>query len=262
MFTYMLKTEFWTFECALYWITMPFEVQVDQYQGPLAKLLELIEARQLDVSRISLAEITFAFLEHIREIERETPPAVLADFLVIAARLVLIKSKQLLPTLVLTVEEESEAHDLEARLALYRVFAARGGAAVRQLRERFENPCLRSFGRPFTLTVSAGPIFYPSENLTVATLRTSLTMISRELAQLVAPEQTVKRLVISLEQKVSELMERCKNAARASFHALATNRPREEVIVMFIALLHLLKQRSISVEQGDVFSDIIVKRAS
>src|SRR5262245_8487868 len=94
---------------------MDYALRLQQYEGPLEKLLELIEERKLDVNEISLAEVTDDFLKYLEQLPA-VAPALLADFLTIGSRLVLIKSKSLLPELPLSAEEESDIKDLERRL--------------------------------------------------------------------------------------------------------------------------------------------------
>jgi len=70
----------------------------------------------------------------------------------------------------------------------------------------------------------------------------------------------VKRIIVSLEEKVKELLERCKETVAHSFRTFTTARTRAEVVVLFLAVLHLLKGRAIDVEQKEHFSDIIFKQ--
>src|SRR3989344_5072992 len=101
-----------------------FQVKQGLYTVPLDKLLELIEAQHLDISQISLANITADYLNYIKSLESLLSPAELSDFLVIATRLLLIKSKILIPSLELTEEEEGEIYDLELRLKIFQEFKA------------------------------------------------------------------------------------------------------------------------------------------
>jgi len=91
---------------------MNYEVKLEQFTGPLNKLLELIEARKLEITALNLAEVTEDFINYIRSLEKGADPEILADFIVVASRLILIKSKTLLPSLELTEEEEGEIKDL------------------------------------------------------------------------------------------------------------------------------------------------------
>ena len=84
---------------------MNYELKTEQFSGPIEKLWELIEEKKLEITELNLAEVTADFLNYLKTIEK-VEPKLLADFVVIASRLLLIKSKALLPNLELTVEEE------------------------------------------------------------------------------------------------------------------------------------------------------------
>src|SRR4051812_11243524 len=96
-------------------------VQVEQFEGPLDLLLQLIEQQQMDITALSLANVTEQFLNYVRTLE-EKNPINLADFLIIAAKLLVIKSKALLPNLEFGEEEEEAAYDLAEQLLTYKKF--------------------------------------------------------------------------------------------------------------------------------------------
>lgn len=97
-----------------------FNIKTEQFSGPLDLLLRLIEERNLQITDISLSNVTNEYLEYIKQAESSTNE--LADFLVIASTLILIKSKAILPTLELSSEETEEILDLKERLILYKIF--------------------------------------------------------------------------------------------------------------------------------------------
>src|SRR5579864_3115787 len=97
------------------------KIKIKQFEGPLDLLLSLIEQQQLDITQIALAQVTEQFLQYIRQLEL-VDPTVLADYLSIAAKLLVIKSKAILPTLEVEPEEEDAGIDLEAKLLLYKQF--------------------------------------------------------------------------------------------------------------------------------------------
>src|SRR5690349_179158 len=106
---------------------MQYELKTEKFSGPLEKLLELIEAREMDVSEVSMAEVTDDFLKYLEAFKKdgangaalEFDLRVLADFISIASKLIFLKSKYLLPGLALTEDEEADIKDLEHRLKMY-----------------------------------------------------------------------------------------------------------------------------------------------
>ena len=103
-------------------------MSLEKFSGPLDILLSLIEEKKMAINEISLSQVTDQFLDYLKNLENNTEretfesmeyQRILADFLVIASRLILIKSRSLLPNLVLSEEEESDIKELEERLRIY-----------------------------------------------------------------------------------------------------------------------------------------------
>lgn len=224
-----------------------YELQLDEFSGPIEKLLELIEDRQLEVVRLSLAEVTADFFKYIESLE-EVSPKVLADFIAVATKLILIKSHTLLPELKLADEEEREIADLENRLKFYREFRQSEANLRRLWRKKI------SFGRAYLANLPPG--FYLSQALGPTDLLKAMERVASELDALFPRKEQEEVKLITLEEKLSELMERLDRALESSFNNIAAGRERREVIVLFLALLHLLKEAVVRVEQEKLFSDI------
>lgn len=228
-----------------------FELNTEQFQGPLDKLLELIEARRLEVTAIALAEVTEEFIAYVNTLQR-VGPDVLADFVVVASRLVLMKSKALLPNLELTGEEEREIADLEARLALYREFRAAGAGLTDMFKE-----LPQSLTRE--LLKGAPPIFYPSSELTARMLYGAMRNACAALEMFLPKDEArVKRALVTVEEKIHELMDRFAAAASQSFKSLAEKKSRGEIVALFLAVLHLVRHHGVAVEQREQFGDMII----
>jgi len=236
-----------------------YEIHLEQYTGPLDKLLQLIEEKHLEITTINLAEVTVDFLEYLKKIGNGASPQVLADFLVIAAQLVLIKSKILLPTIDLSEEEERDIKDLELRLELYREFSAREGGAALHIRAMWEGH-KRLYVRQFFLTRDVAPVFYPAPNVSIETLHRAFAQGISFFEELKSEPNKIKAVLVSLEEKVKEIVNRFKVAAAQSFKSITENRSKSEVVVLFLAVLHLLKEERIKVAQDNHFGDILVEQ--
>jgi len=181
---------------------------------------------------------------------------------VIASRLILIKSKAILPTFELTDEEEIDIKDLEARLKIYKEFSAKGQSAAggknasALINDRW-NQKSSSYGRE--LFMNLPPVFYPSRNLTVERLAEETMKLIQELKGLIPEKQSVKKVIVTIEMKIKELLERFKEGAEHSFQTLAKDKSKLEAILLFLAILHLIRDRVAKAEQTDHFSDITVK---
>ncbi len=227
---------------------MPFEISTERFSGPLQKLLELIEERKLEITELSLAEITGEFLDYVHKMG-EAEPKVLADFVSVAARLLLIKSKSLIPNLELTTEEEESIVDLEERLKLYKELkSAEKNVAVFWKSEK------RSFSRDFAAG-SRFVIFYPPANFSKELVAKAFGGLYNIFAA--EKKEYVEHKIINFEEYVANLIGRIKGAT-FGFKELSKDKERQEIVILFLALLHLLKDNAIKIEQSGQFEEIII----
>lgn len=261
---------------------MAFELKTDQYSGPLDKLLELIEARQLEITEISLAAVTDEFLKYLEDLkqapEGQDPDLrIIADFIVVASRLVFIKSRSLLPDLTLTHEEEADIKDLATRLEFYRDFRPAmkflqqlwrvGGHELS--RQYFLNMAHWLIPRPSESApypmaqIEEGKdikFFYPARNATAASLFAAVSRMYETLQAITMETDVVKEKIVTLEEKISEVIARVQELQETSFRKLAGQKSRSEMVVTFLALLHLAREQLVFLEQASHLSDIIIKK--
>lgn len=234
---------------------MTYAVRLEQFEGPLELLLQLIEKEKLDITRVSLARVADQYLEYLQS-ESHIPLGHLAQFLSVAARLVLLKSRALLPLLVFTDEEEEGIVDLEwqlreyrryrdASMALGKLLATHTGASVRE----------RSLG------FSEG-LFFPPESLTGQDLHRAFTTVLGEIPIMEELEEKELKAVVRLEEKMTEFRTHLSERVETSFHAMTKSvEDRVELIVSFLALLQLVKERWVTVEQSEFFGTIAIRQA-
>lgn len=232
-----------------------YEVVLDVYQGPLDLLLQLIERQELDITLVSLALITDQYLAHLAHL-KELSAANLATFLVIAARLLVIKSRVLLPR----EEEEADASeeeewvdDLVDRLKEYKRFkeaAAYLGelaAAGKRLWPRFAPP--PKMEKP--------PQF---GEMRVEELAAAFAQVLEEHPPTPPVDPVVSPLVVRISDCVARILQGLRRYRRLRFSSLIKRaRSRIEVIVTFLAMLELIKQRRIAVMQEKLFGEIYVQ---
>jgi len=225
---------------------MSYEIDAGGFKGPLYKLLELIEEKKYEISEVNLAKLTGDFLEYLQVVE-DKEPRLLADFIAVATKLVLIKSKSLIPDLELTPEEEEGIRDLEERLKLYK--------ALKEAEEKFRSIWEQkriSFSKDPT-PLERTPVFIPSPEITCASLSASISAIRSSIVALKSEYEDYE--MVNFEAYVSELIERISQHA-SRFDSVVKNRNKKEVIILFLALLHLLKDNKVSVSQDSPFSEI------
>jgi segregation and condensation protein A len=228
---------------------MPFEINLNGFSGPLQKLLELIEERKLEITELSLAEITGEFLDYVAKIG-DVEPKALADFVAVAAKLLLIKSKSLIPGLELTTEEETSITDLTERLKLYKQFKA----AEKNIKILWASD-KESFSRDFASGASRPTFFYPPANFSSKLMAKAFAGLYNIFAA--TQKQFIEHKIINFEEYVANLITRIKGAT-FRFKELSKDKERQEIIILFLALLHLLKENAIKVEQGGQFEEIII----
>jgi len=226
------------------------------YKGPIEKLLELIEEQKLEVTRVSLVQVTGDFLKYIESLkvgkEGSIEPQILADFLVVASKLLLLKSKALIPALELNEEEEEEIRDLETRLKIY----AELKATQSLIKERWHD-LPQMFSREFLMLRE--PVFYPPPALRAADLEQAMRKLLNELERIMKPVKAVKVEIINLKKKIEEVIVRISEAP-IEFNKLYSGKGRDELVALFLAILHLIKERLIKVEQKGQFGEIRIAK--
>jgi segregation and condensation protein A len=229
------------------------QVKVDQFEGPLSLLLDLIEQQQLDVSTMALAKVTEQFLNHVKNLQ-EKNPINLADFLVIAAKLLVIKSKSLLPDLDLGLEEEETAFDLTAQLLLYKKYKE-AAKYLKNLDLRRKQSWIRDGEFSGLIT------FLPDQQIGLDGLAQSLRNLAAELKDIIRLPQSVMKEVVSISEKIAHIQRLISEKLETSLSSLlADAKSKTEVIVTFLALLELTKQRIVIVEQSGMFAEIIIRK--
>lgn len=231
-----------------------FTIRTDSFEGPFELILELIDRRKLSVNELSLTQITDDYITFVRGHEA-FPMEDAAQFIGVAATLLLIKSKSLIPDLELSNEEEEDVDDLKRRLKQYE--------AVREAMKELS----RVFGRK--VMVSAGerapePMFAPSRDFTIERLADALkgALDALEKAEEKLPEARVRPLV-TIEEMMDALLKRVQSAMTLSFTDFSKGSAEKvEVIVSFLALLELVKQGAVDALQHDPFADIRITNTS
>ncbi len=242
-------------------------IETEAFKGPLNKLLLLIEERKLEVTRLSLGAITSDFLLFIQKMEGSINSAILSDFLVVASKLILIKSKELIPSLELKSEEESEIKDLENRLMLYRKFSLRVnagesfGPGAAYLIKKLIAKSRKSYSRDYLKGIWVKPVFIFPKSFDFNELLEKIKRLFQLFdIKIPEPQATVKKIIITLEGKISELVNLFNSKNSDTFQTLSKNRSKGEIIVLFLAILHLVRDRRVKFEQKEKFGDIILNK--
>lgn len=230
-------------------------IKLEKFEGPLSLLLQLIEKEKMDVTQVSLANVAGQYVSYIREAKNIIPEE-MADFLVVAARLLLIKSKALLPYLY--PEEEEDIQDFEDQLKMYREFLE----ATRKLEKilgKKKFMFAREFNRKSVLNQTSS--FSPPKNIKIKDIKevfSDLLFRSRPEEKL---EEEILDRKINIEDKIIFIQNSLLNRVNMSFNKIiAGAKNKTEIVVSFLAILELMRQREIILNQDGLFTEILIEK--
>jgi segregation and condensation protein A len=229
-----------------------YTIHLPIYNGPLDLLLELIERAELDITKVSLAKVTNQYLEYIRQAQ-EIQLADLASFLIIAARLIQIKSEALLPR-----PPEREPGELDVGDALARQLIAykRYKEIANQLASR-EKAGLQTYLR-------LAPLPHSDPILDLSGI--SLTDLHRAILEALAANQGDGHLneviappKINIRDHIQMIIDSLHSAGKTTFWSIIKqSKSRIEIAVSFIAILELVKLRKVTAQQNELFGEITI----
>lgn len=228
---------------------MSLKVALPVFEGPLDLLLHLIKQNKIDIYDIPIALITKQYLEYL-ELMKELNLEIASEFLVMAATLVFIKSKMLLPKDEQLPDEEDPRQELIEQLLEYEQFKA----VADTLRQRYE-----FWSKAYIRQVKNEEEFF-LQDLSIFDLLAALQKILTKTEQKV----TVPKETIRVEDKIEEILETLKVQKRLIFTQIFESRKngkptRLEIIVTFLALLEILRLRLARAYQESLFGDIIIE---
>jgi segregation and condensation protein A len=235
-----------------------FQIKHEQFEGPIEILLELIEKRKLFVNDVSLASVTDDFISYIQT--KGMHPETVANFLAVAATLILIKARSLLPNLELTIDEKESIIDLERRVALYQVI------------NDISNQLIKAYGKRISyegVSRMNMNVFAPDEHLSVGVLPTLIDEIIGRVPP-PQPKVPVARVykTISITEVLETLTERIERALESlSFNDIRVQSPDADersqkvyTIVSFLGMLELVRCGLVAAEQESLFEDITLQK--
>ena len=228
-----------------------YKIKIAKFEGPLSLLLKLIEEDKLEITEISLSQVTDQFLDYIKENENFIAPGELADFLLVAGKLLVIKSSSLLPGLM---EEDEFEGELENQLKIYKIFRD-ASLVVKGIIDK-KNFSYKRARQKFSLEEK----FYSPQDLQLADLEKSFNGIIKNLELSIKKEQQKESInTVSIGQRINDLKNLISKVKKFGFKSfLSSARNRSEVVVSFLALLELIKQRHLLADQDSDDIKIIV----
>jgi segregation and condensation protein A len=225
-----------------------YHVKLSKFEGPLDLLLKLIEKEKLDITEISLVHITDAFIAFLKENQNISFDE-LVDFLDVFTRLLLLKSRLLMPSEI--IDEEGDS--LVDQLKIYRHYYL----ASKTIWKLFSRP-ISGFARrriPEYLLRN----FHFEVDISVYDLKRGFLKVINEFY----PPQEIKIISgkrVTLKEKILELINLVQEAQEVELANIFLNRCRNEKVMIFLALLHLLKERQLDVQQNNIFGSILIQK--
>ena len=244
---------------------MGIEVKLEVFEGPLDLLLHLIEKNKIDIYDIPIAEITDQYMEYVNQMKTADLDN-MSDFLLVAAQLINIKSRMLLP------KEEKEngeiidpREDLVKRLIEYKMYKysaeilkGRGNFASSYL---FKEPTIPKEVAEYAPKPEISEII---GDLTLAKLHNIFNFVIKKQTDKTDPIRSsfgkIKKEPISLLESIDELQNYAKEHKCFNFKNFLMNRPsRLHIVVSFLAVLELMKVGAVKAVQDDNVSDILIE---
>lgn len=232
---------------------MSYKVKLEVFEGPLDLLLYLIKKNEVDIYDIPITSVTEQYLEYL-ELMRMLDLNIAGEFLVMAATLIHIKSKMLLPPEekeILPEEEEDPREELVRRLLEYKRFKEAAGVL-----QDLEGQRRQMFTRAATIELESGEKFFEAS---LFDLITALTKVLKDVPRDVFQE--IVKDEFTVEQKVHDLLHMLVEKSVIFISELFSNAKNKlEIIATFLAVLELIRLKEILVVQKDRFGEIEVIR--
>jgi segregation and condensation protein A len=225
------------------------EIKLEKFEGPLDLLLQLVELEKLSITDVSLSKITEQFLKYIEKLEKDSSDE-LSDFLVIATKLVYMKSRILLPYLQ---PEEDSGPSLADQLKMYKQYVE----ASKKIKILWENNQI-SYGR-------AEPVRRPKEfilpmNARIVDLKEAMERVVVRLRPLsVLPKIIIDR-AINIKDKVRIILQMLGKIKKMRFAEITENSNKTELIISFLALLELMRDNKANTYQKNPFAEMIIEK--
>jgi segregation and condensation protein A len=243
---------------------MDMTVKLQVFEGPLDLLLHLLDKNKVNIYDIPIVEITNQYMEYLEEMKRRDLN-VLSEFLVMAATLIDIKSRMLLPSYPEDEEtEEDPRNELVQQLLEYKMYKC----MAYELKDRhidagrilYKEPTI-----PDEVTAYEEPVNLEElvSDITLAQLNDIFKSIMKKQVDKIDPVRSkfgkIKQEEVSLEEKMEHLEHYATNHKHFSFRNLLESQcTKVEIIVTFLAILELMKMGKITISQERIFDDILI----
>jgi segregation and condensation protein A len=248
---------------------MPHTINTEKFQGPIGVLYEMIEARKLSVSDFSLVAITEDFVNHVKSLGQDNfSREEISQFITIASVLILLKSKSLIPELELTEEEDRDIAILENQLKAFELLKTQSKFVGKNWQRKGE-----IFSSGSVQHKETGNIFVPNPQMQISYFH---KYIQERLSEIVPKEEEKKEVkvhkVLKIEDALSHVRQIISRLKNLNFKSLGgeggfgderlREKNKKNLVILFLAVLELVKIGEIDATQDNNFGDILVNENS
>lgn len=226
-------------------------ISLEQFEGPLDLLHQLVEKRKLQINTISLAKITADYMAHIRKTTAVSAEEI-ARFVHIASILILIKSKSLLPILEYTKEEEADVAELENRMKLFEYIRSRAVPTLNRWKKRAWITRMPKQKQQV--------VFSPDNSCTIKSLQYNAEMVVQDLSFLKERPKKKVAKTIRIEEVIERVLSAVTERVSVSFKEMSSKAGKKEKIISFLAVLELMRKNLLMATQGKHFEDIVITK--
>ncbi len=243
---------------------MAYNVKIEVFEGPFDLLFHLIEKNQIDIYDIPMTEITEQYISYIEKLE-ELNLDITSEFLVMAATLIEIKSRMLLP-IQITEDKQLEIEDLDPRDELVRRLLEykKYKGAAEELKDK-EQRYQRMYFKPKEEFIfdEADQTQFVMDSIGITDLLSALNRFIEKKLKTISPEKTIREMqrdVITIEDKINELICLLNKKKQIRFQDMFSNLSSKiEIITTFLALLELIRLKQVVAKQNVAYTDIIIE---
>lgn len=234
-----------------------YTIKMTNFEGPLDLLCHLIDKNKMDIFDIKINDITDQYLEYLKYMDQMNLE-ITSEFIVMASKLIYLKSKQLLP--VEKEEEEDDEFDLVKLLVEYKKYKE----MTNIFRERLDDFGRRVYKLPQKIELPKGKLNATFEPSLIVDMYAAF--VRREIEKKNVNAENINRIAVSekytIKSKIKEILKALWKKPKFIFNKLfnVQKRPKAEIVTAFLSLLELAKLERISVTQDSLFGDINVEK--
>lgn len=234
---------------------MTYTIRTEKFEGPLELLLELIERAELPITDVALAQVTDGYVQYLQSHQGEIDPRGVVDFLVVASRLLLLKSREILPLFHFEKDEDETGPTLAEQLLLYKTY---WDAAKKMRKLMLAGNVSATREKPISVQEVR---FVPPKDMSTDSLRELFATAIARLEPVVKIPQQIIRDTVTIQDRIERIRTSLADQVSLSFSSVIREaKNRTEIIVSFLAMLELMKQRIIVVTQDEHFADLTIGR--